>query len=107
MTTAIRQSKTNDRLVVNTGTWLKLLHRIDPLLGVLPPVYYSSYPLDYFRITATNDGGIPVEYDPIDKPDPNDETLLQRLVTRTPERRSVIPDRTVVDPPPSIERSRR
>jgi len=36
-------TEVDGRLVVNTGTWLKRLHRVDPLLGILPPVYYASY----------------------------------------------------------------
>ncbi|MFC7132749.1 MULTISPECIES: metallophosphoesterase [Salinibaculum] len=87
------------RLVLNTGTWLKRLHRVDPFFGLLPPVYYSSYRLNYFRLTATADGGVRVEYDVIDKPNPADETLLQRLTTRTPTRERTIPAETVVAPP--------
>ncbi|WP_459191878.1 metallophosphoesterase [Halosimplex sp. J119] len=92
-------TEVDDRLVVNTGTWLKRLHRVDPSVGVLPPVYYSSFRLNYFRLTEADGGGVRVEYEVIDKPDPNDETLLERLVTRTPDRRTAVPDETVVDPP--------
>ncbi|GAB3682516.1 hypothetical protein GCM10028857_08540 [Salinarchaeum chitinilyticum] len=87
----------DDRLVVNTGTWLKRLHRVEVLVGILPPVYYTSYQLNYVRVTAANDG-VRVEYDVIDKPDPDDETLLQRLITRSPKRRSAIPRETIVSP---------
>ena len=86
------------RLVLNTGTWLKRLQRVEAPFGVVPPVYYSSYQLNYFRITDTESGGVRVEYDVIDKPDPNEETMLQRLLTRAPTRRSVLPAETVVDP---------
>ncbi|WP_135364532.1 metallophosphoesterase [Halosimplex halophilum] len=87
------------RLVINTGTWLKRLHRVDPPVGLLPPVYYSSYRLNYFRLTAADDGGVRVDYEVIDKPDPDDETLLQRLLTRPPDPEEPIPETTVVDPP--------
>jgi len=87
-----------ERLVINTGTWLKRLHRVDPAVGLLPPVYYASYRLNYFRLTAADDGGVRVDYEVVDKPDPDDETLLQRLLTRPPESDARIPETTVVDP---------
>jgi UDP-2,3-diacylglucosamine pyrophosphatase LpxH len=92
------------RLVLNTGTWLKRLQRVEVPLGVVPPVYYSSYQLNYFRISEAVAGGVSVEYDVIDKPDPNEETLLQRLLTRAPKERTVLPAETVVDP--ATERDR-
>ncbi|GAB7095223.1 hypothetical protein JCM30237_23760 [Halolamina litorea] len=91
-------TEVGDSLALNTGTWLKRLHRVDPLFGVLPPVYYSSYRLNYFRLSPAADGGVIVEYDVIEKSDPGEETLLQRLLTRSPERGSSLPDRTVVSP---------
>jgi UDP-2,3-diacylglucosamine pyrophosphatase LpxH len=87
------------RLVINTGTWLKRLKRVDPLLGILPPVYYASYQLNYFRLSAADDGGILVEYDVVEKPDPGDETLLQRLLSRSPRSERPPPDRTVTNRP--------
>lgn len=93
------------RLVVNTGTWLKRLRRVEAPLGIVPPVYYSSYQLNYFRISEAENGGVRVGYDVIDKPDPNEETMLQRLLTRAPTRRSVLPAETVVDP--TVERDGR
>jgi len=90
-----------DRLVINTGTWLKRLRRVDPRIGLLPPVYYASYRLNYFRLSATDDGGVRVDYEVVDKSDPDDETLLQRLLTGSPEPEARIPETTVVDPPGS------
>ena len=88
----------DDRLVINTGTWLKRLQRVDPISGILPPVYYSSYRLNYFRLSPAEDGGVLVEYEVIEKPDPRDETRLQRLLTRSPKQSPVLPDPIVVDP---------
>ncbi|QLH81766.1 metallophosphoesterase [Halosimplex pelagicum] len=96
-------TEVGDRLVINTGTWLKRLHRVDPVVGLLPPVYYASFRLNYFRLTAADDGGVRVDYEVIDKPDPDDETLLQRLLTRPPDPEEPIPETTVVDPPVSPE----
>ena len=92
-------TEVDERLVLNTGTWLKRLQRVEGILGIVPPVYYSSYQLNYFRVTAADEGGVRVEYDEIEKPDPDDETLLQRLLTRTPEQHVQLPAETVVDPP--------
>jgi len=92
-------TEVDGRLVINTGTWLKRIHRVDPLLGVLPPVYYDSYQLNYFRLSAADAGDVLVEYDVIEKPDPNDETWLQRLLTRSPRRQRELPDKTVVNRP--------
>jgi len=91
-------TEVDDRLVINTGTWLKRLHRVNPAIGLLPPVYYASYRLNYFRLTAADDGGVRVDYEVIDKADPDDETRLERLVTRPPESDVTIPETTVVDP---------
>ena len=87
------------RLVINTGTWLKRLYRVAPLFGLLPPVYYASYQLNYFRLSAADDGDVLVEYEVIEKPDPNDETWLQQLLTRSPRRQRELPDKTVVNRP--------
>jgi UDP-2,3-diacylglucosamine pyrophosphatase LpxH len=38
------------QVVVNTGTWLKLLHRIPVHFGLLPAVYYPSFCLTCFCI---------------------------------------------------------
>ncbi|WP_435072914.1 metallophosphoesterase [Halorubrum sp. HHNYT27] len=90
-----------DRLVLNTGTWLKRLRRVEARLGIVPPVYYSSYQLNYFRISPSDDGGVSVKYETIDKADPSDETLLQRFLTPAPKRRSELPAETVIDPSPN------
>jgi len=50
------------RLLVNTGTWLKRLHRRDGVIGILPPVFYPSYQLCAVRIAAEPEG-VAVEYE--------------------------------------------
>ncbi|MDS0293681.1 metallophosphoesterase [Halogeometricum luteum] len=91
-------TEVEDRVVINTGTWLKRLRRIDPAFGVLPPVFYSWYQLNYFRLSAAENGGVVVDYELVEKAPPNDETWFQRLLTRTPRREDGIPPRTVVRP---------
>jgi len=91
------------RAVINTGTWLKRLRLAEPFVGVLPPVFYSSYRLNYFRLSGGPEGGVVVEYERVPKPDPSEERLLERLLTRRPAAERTIPDRTVVDPGASGE----
>lgn len=84
-------------VLVNSGTWLKRLHRRGGPIGLLPPVYYPSYQLCAVRFEPT-DKGVAIEYEPIDKPSPAPEelTLTERLVTlgRSPD--PELPDPKVV-----------
>ncbi len=92
------------RLLVNTGTWLKQLHRRDVVAGRLPPVFYPSYQLTVVRIAGCPDG-IAVEYEEVEKHDPSREelTLTERLLTLGAEPDPDLPDRRVVDPDPPRE----
>ena len=84
------------RLLVNTGTWLKRLHRRDGVIGILPPVFYPSYQLTAVRIAADDDG-VAVEYETMDKPSPAREELTrtERFFTVGREPENDLPDRTV------------
>jgi len=84
-------------LVVNSGTWLKRLHRRDGVIGILPPVFYPSYQLPAVRIAAEDDG-IAVEFESITKPSPATEelTYTERLFTVGREPEGDLPDRQVV-----------
>jgi UDP-2,3-diacylglucosamine pyrophosphatase LpxH len=86
-----------DGLIVNTGTWLKRLHRRDGIIGVLPPVFYPSYQLAAVRIAAEPEG-VAVEYEAVRKPSPAAEelTLTERLFTTGREPDPDLPDRHVV-----------
>jgi len=86
----------DDRAVINTGTWLKRFTRASARIGVLPPVFYPSFRLSYFRI-AEEGGDVVVEYDEVAKANPNELSLLQRVVSKRPESESEIPDRTVIE----------
>ncbi|WP_411968770.1 metallophosphoesterase [Haloferax sp. YSSS75] len=85
----------DDRAVVNTGTWLKRLHRRSVMLGLLPSVYYSSFRLNYF-VVRPGDDGVVIEYHRIEKENPTDLTILERLLTRKPKIDESIPEQTVV-----------
>ncbi|WP_129113688.1 metallophosphoesterase [Halegenticoccus tardaugens] len=96
-----------DRLVLNTGTWLKKLQRVPTWFSRLPSVYYPSFRLNYYRIFSEGDHLV-VEYEEIETDQPRDLTLFQRLVARRPSPEASIPARTAIDPsgPPAFLESR-
>jgi hypothetical protein len=85
------------QVVINTGTWLKLLHRVPVHFGLLPAVYHPSYRLNYFRIEKENDH-IVIDYVAIPKTPERELTWLQRLVTlgKAPKQPAAIPAKTVI-----------
>ena len=90
-----------DGVLVNTGTWLKRLHRRDGIIGILPPVFYPSYQLAAVRIAPEVDS-VAIEYQTITKPSPATEelTLTERLFTVGREPEPDFPDRHVIETPP-------
>ena len=94
----------NGGILVNTGTWLKRLHRRDGIIGLLPPVFYPSYQLYVVKISP-DEAGIAVEYEQIEKPSPATQelTLTERLFTVGREPDTGLPDRTVVESEPPAE----
>jgi hypothetical protein len=84
-------------VALNTGTWLKLLHRVPVRFGLLPAVYYPSYRLNYFCIEEENKHLV-ISYVEIPKTPQSELTWLQRLVTlgRLPKQREAISARTVL-----------
>ncbi|WP_255191292.1 metallophosphoesterase [Natronobeatus ordinarius] len=86
-----------DRLLVNTGTWLKRLHRRNVVTGVLPAVFYPSYQLCVVRIAPDPDG-VAVEFEAIEKSSPTaaELTRTERLLTLGREPNPELPDRRVV-----------
>lgn len=85
-------------LLVNSGTWLKRLHRRDGIVGLLPPVFYPSYQLTAVRITA-EETGVTVDFEAIEKPSPAPEelTFTERLLTLGRQPSPELPDRAVVE----------
>jgi UDP-2,3-diacylglucosamine pyrophosphatase LpxH len=86
------------QVVLNTGTWLKLLHRVPVHFGLLPAVYYPSFCLSYFCIERENNHLV-ITYVMVPKTPERELTWLQRLVTlgKAPKRPKSIPARTVID----------
>jgi UDP-2,3-diacylglucosamine pyrophosphatase LpxH len=87
----------NDKVVINTGTWLKMPKKVPVLFGQLPPVYIPAFRLNYFRI-AEEDGQLAIFYEQIEKRPPSELTWSQRLLTlaRRPAAGPPIPKRTIV-----------
>src|SRR5215216_2394509 len=85
------------KAVINTGTWLKLPKKVPVLFGYLPPVYYPSFRLNYFKI-AEEAGQVAVHYEPIEKEPLSELTWEQRLLTlgRRKDEEVPIPKKTLV-----------
>jgi len=90
--------RVGNRVVINTGTWLKKLERVTARSRLLPSVYRPSFRLNYFRI-GEDQGRITIDYERIQKAAPRDLSLLQRLVAKKPQRDALqdIPERTVIE----------
>ena len=71
--------KVGQRYILNTGTWLKRLERVEAHFRLLPDVYVPSYRLNYFTV-GQQDKGIRIGYCVISKKVPDDLTFLEKLV---------------------------
>jgi predicted phosphodiesterase len=89
--------KEKGRVIINTGTWLKILKRVRVRFGLLPGIYYPTFRLNYFKIYE-KDEKIIVKYVEIPKAPQGDLTLLQRflIIGRKPELGKPIPAETVL-----------
>src|SRR5918994_1483773 len=87
----------DDKVVINTGTRLKMPKKVPVVFGQLPPVYIPAFPSKYFRI-AEVDGQLAIYYEQIEKRPPSELTWSQRLLTlaRRPAAGPPIPKRTIV-----------
>ncbi|HEY0050130.1 MAG TPA: metallophosphoesterase [Pyrinomonadaceae bacterium] len=85
------------RVIINTGTWLKILKRVSVRFGLLPGIYYPTFRLNYFKIRSENEKII-VEYVEIPKEPEEKLTLLQRflIIGRKPELGKPIAPKTVL-----------
>ncbi|MCU1288490.1 MAG: hypothetical protein JWN60_719 [Acidobacteria bacterium] len=87
----------NNRVIINTGTWLKILRRVSVRFGMLPAVYFPTFRLNYFKIYSENERII-VEYVEIPKEPAEKLTILQRVLIlgRRPKIEKSIPAKTVL-----------
>jgi UDP-2,3-diacylglucosamine pyrophosphatase LpxH len=68
------------RVIINTGTWLKILHRVSVRFGYMPAVYHPSFHLDCFHIYVER-SRIVIRHLETAKTPARELGLLQRLVT--------------------------
>ncbi|MCX5873301.1 MAG: phosphoesterase, partial [Deltaproteobacteria bacterium] len=87
-----------NRVVLNTGTWLKRLVRVPLRFGYLPDIYVPFYFLDYFKLSDA-DGAIAIDFQRVDKAQPKELDLLQRLLIsrKRSEKEAPIPARTILE----------
>jgi UDP-2,3-diacylglucosamine pyrophosphatase LpxH len=93
----LKQLGPTGQVVLNTGTWLKLLRRVPARLGLLPAIYYPSYRLSYFQIQKEHNQLV-IRYVEVPKKPQQELTWLQRLLTlgKKPRPAEAIPARTVI-----------
>lgn len=86
------------RVVINTGSWLKRLVKAPVRFGYLPDIYVPSYFLAYFKIWEV-DGVMTIDFHRVDKPQPQELDLLQRLLVSKKRALSeeAIPQRTTIN----------
>ncbi|MFP9192730.1 metallophosphoesterase [Natronosalvus vescus] len=89
-------------VLVNSGTWLKRLHRRDGIIGILPPVFYPSYQLAAVRIAPAAEAdadGVAVGFEQFTKSSPASEELTrtERFFTVGREPNPELPGRYVVE----------
>jgi UDP-2,3-diacylglucosamine pyrophosphatase LpxH len=87
----------NGRVIINTGSWLKLLNRVSVRFGYLPAVFYPSFRLSYFRISGEGDKVV-IDYAEKPKNPQKEMTWVQRfmLAGKKPAPPRAIPARTVI-----------
>lgn len=90
------------RIILNTGTWLKILKRQPVRLGYLPAVYAPTFRLNYFK-AYESDNQLVIDYVEIPKSLPAEMTWLQRLAIwgSLPPAGRGIPAQTVVPRQPT------
>jgi hypothetical protein len=87
-------NKKGNKVMINTGTWLKKLTRIPARFRLLPDVYYPSFLLNYFLVRQEGERTV-IEYKRIPKEIDPELTLLQRLaiIRKHPGENVTIPAR--------------
>jgi UDP-2,3-diacylglucosamine pyrophosphatase LpxH len=73
-------SRENGRVILNTGTWLKILHRVSPRFRYMPAVYRPAFRLNYFHIRQEG-RELVIRYVDLPKQPEPELSRLQRFVT--------------------------
>jgi UDP-2,3-diacylglucosamine pyrophosphatase LpxH len=86
------------QVVLNTGTWIKLLRRLPARIGYFPAIYFPSFRLNYFQIQEQNNQLV-INYVEIFKSPERELTWLQRLALlgKQPKAPEAIPATTAID----------
>ncbi|MEI7687933.1 MAG: metallophosphoesterase, partial [Planctomycetota bacterium] len=86
------------QIVINTGTWLKLLQRSPARIGYFPAVYVPSFRLNYFKIQQVGKQ-MEITYVEVAKKPERELTWLQKLVTfgKSAKPHAAIPAKTLID----------
>lgn len=89
--------KIDGKVIINTGTWLKKLQRVNTRFKLLPDVYYPSFKLSYFKVYK-KEKDIIIEYHSIQKKIKTNLTLLQYLLVFGKEKDDSIhiPKKTII-----------
>ncbi|MFM7853706.1 MAG: metallophosphoesterase [Flammeovirgaceae bacterium] len=92
-------TKIDQKFVINTGTWLKKLIRINSIFPFLPDVYYPTFQLNYFHIYPKGSKKIVIDYHIIPKNIQPNLTILQNLAImgRRKKLHLWVPKRTEVE----------
>ena len=95
---AFLQKEDDERVIINMGTWLKILHRTPVRFGYLPAVYRPTFRLNYFRIAADGQDRIAIRYVEVAKTPAQELSLLQRamVIGRPVPAQTKIPDLTTI-----------
>ncbi len=77
---------------------MKRLVRVALRFGYLPDIYVPFYFLDYFKLSEA-DGNIAIDFQRVDKAQPQELDLLQRLLMSGKRRQmeDPIPARTIIE----------
>jgi len=89
--------KEGDRVIINTGTWLKKLTRVSTLFRFIPDIYAPSYCLNYFHIYE-KDGKVAIAFKKVPKESISELTTMQQwmITFKGFEDKVDIPDLTIL-----------
>jgi UDP-2,3-diacylglucosamine pyrophosphatase LpxH len=87
----------NGRAIINTGTWIKMLTRVNSRARFLPDIYVPSYCLSVFHIHDQDDE-IAISYKKIPKAPQQELSLLQRILSykKVALKQEIIPEKTLL-----------
>lgn len=82
-------------LIINTGTWLKILRKRKTKLRLFPAVYEPSFRLNYLTVEEGKENII-VQYKTIDKIPEDDQKFIEKIIPKRHLDRIQIPKTTLI-----------